>query len=143
MSFFAYLLLGGCAFVCAASASELTYTPINPQFGGNPLNSAALQFEANAQKPNAPVTPVTQQSSAQQFMQMLQSQLYASLANSVAAAITGVNAQDAGTIKLNTMTVSWSAGSCGAGISGTCTNITMTDTSTGQITTISVPKLTP
>jgi curli production assembly/transport component CsgF len=141
MSFFAYLLLG--AFACAASASELIYTPLNPQFGGNPLNSAALQFEANAQKPNAPVTSVTQQSSAQQFMQMLQSQLYASLANSVASAITGVSAQDAGTIKLNTMTVSWSAGSCGGGVSGTCMNITMTDTGTGQITTISVPKLTP
>ena len=143
MSFFAYVLLGGCAFARAASASELIYTPLNPQFGGNPMNASALQYEASAQKPNAPVTPVTQQSSAQQFMQMLQSQLYASLANSVASAITGQNAQDAGTIKLNTMTVSWSAGGCGAGISGTCTNITMIDTSTGQITTISVPKLTP
>ena len=107
------------------------------------MNASALQYEASAQKPNAPVTPVTQQSSAQQFMQMLQSQLYASLANSVASAITGQNAQDAGTIKLNTMTVSWALGSCGAGISGTCTNITMIDTGTGQITSISVPKLTP
>ncbi len=142
MRFFAYLFWG-CAFAGAASASELIYTPVNPQFGGNPLNASALQYEASAQKPNAPVAAVTQQSSAQEFLQMLQSQLYASLANSVAAAITGQNAQNAGTITLNTMTLSWSAGSCGAGISGTCTNITMNDTSTGQITTISVPKLTP
>lgn len=142
MSFLAYPLLG-CVFACAASASELLYTPINPQFGGNPLNASALQYEASAQKPNAPSTPVSQQSTAQQFLQLLQSQLYASLANSVASAITGQSAQDAGTVKLNTMTLSWSAGSCGAGVSGTCTNITMADATTGQITTISVPKLTP
>ncbi len=104
MRFFAYPLLG-CVFACAASASELIYTPINPQFGGNPLNASALQYEASAQKPNAPAAPATQQSTAQQFLQLLQSQLYASLANSVASAITGQNAQDAGTIKLNTMTV--------------------------------------
>ena len=48
---------------------------------------------------------------------MLQSQLYASLANSVAAAITGQNAQNAGTITLNTMTLS-GPGSCGAACSG-------------------------
>ncbi len=142
MSFLAYPLLG-CVFACAASASELLYTPINPQFGGNSLNASALQYEASAQKPNAPATPVSQQSTAQQFLQLLQSQLYASLANSVASAITGQSAQDAGTVKLNTMTLSWSAGSCGAGVSGTCTNITMADATTGQITTISVPKLTP
>jgi curli production assembly/transport component CsgF len=142
MRFCACLLLG-CIFACAASASELIYTPVNPQFGGNPLNASALQYEASAQKPNAPATASTQQSTTQQFLQMLQSQLYASLANSVASAITGQNAQDAGTIKLNSMTLSWSAGNCGAGISGTCTNITMADTTTGQVTTISVPKLTP
>jgi curli production assembly/transport component CsgF len=140
MRFVAYLSVG-CVFACAASAGELTYTPINPQFGGNPLYSAALQYEASAQKPNAPSAPVTQQSTAQQFLQMLQSQLYASLANSVATAITGQNAQGSGTITLNTLTISWSAGSCGANVAGTCTNITITDSSNGQVTAISVPKL--
>ena len=56
MSFLAYPLLG-CVFACAASASELLYTPINPQFGGNSLNASALQYEASAQKPNAPADP--------------------------------------------------------------------------------------
>ena len=68
----------------------------------------------------------------QQFLQMLQSQLYASLANAVSTAITGTNAQAAGTIKLNNMQVSWST------VNGQKT-ITLTDYSTGQVTTIVLP----
>jgi len=103
-------ILTGCAFAGGVQASELVYTPINPTFGGNPLNASQLQAVASAQKPNAPTTTTTatQQSTSQQFLQMLQSQLYASLANAVSTAITGTNAQAAGTIKLNNMQVSWS-----------------------------------
>ena len=90
--------------------------------------------EASAQKPGAPAAKTTQQSTAQQFTQMLQSQLYASLANSVASAITGQNKQDAGTIKLDSMQLTWNT------VNGQ-TNITMTDFQTGQITEISVPHL--
>ncbi len=128
-------LLAGCAFTSAVSASELVYTPINPTFGGNPLNSSQLMNEASAQKPSAPVTKTTQQSTAQQFLQMLQSQLYASLANSVANAITGQNAQAAGTIKLNSMQLTWNT-------VGGQTSITMTDYATGQVTQITVPQVT-
>ena len=117
-----------------AAASELVYTPTNPTFGGNPLNSSQLTSEASAQKPSAPATPVTQQSTAQEFMQMLQSQLYATLANSVSNAITGANAQAAGTIKLDSMQVSWNT-------IGGQKQITMTDYSTGQVTQISVPSV--
>ena len=78
-------ILAGCAFAGGVQASELVYTPINPTFGGNPLNASQLQYTASAQKPNPPASTKasTQQSTAQQFLQMLQSQLYASLANAV------------------------------------------------------------
>jgi curli production assembly/transport component CsgF len=136
MKVIACVLAAGCLSVApAATASELLYTPINPTFGGSPLNSTQLMSEASAQKPSAPVTASVQQSTAQQFVQMLQSQLYASLANSVANAITGQNAQAAGTIKLNSMQLSWNT------VNGE-TSITMTDFSTGQITQITVPQLT-
>ena len=135
-------LLLSLAFVglasASAGASELVYTPINPTFGGNPLNATQLQSVASAQKPNPPTTTSatsTQQSASQQFLQMLQSQLYASLASSVANAITGTNAQATGTIKLNNMQLSWYT-------ANGQTNITMTDYSTGQVTQISVPQLT-
>jgi curli production assembly/transport component CsgF len=129
-------ILAGVAFAGGARASELVYTPINPTFGGNALNASQLQYTATAQKPNPPTatTASTQQSTAQQFLQMLQSQLYASLANAVSNAITGSNAQAAGTIKLDTMQVSWNT------INGQ-KQITMTDYSTGQVTTITLPSL--
>ncbi len=79
---------------------------------------------------------------------MLQSQLYASLANSVANAIfppagsssstaakCGTVTTSACTMNLGSMAVSWSN-------TGTQTNITMTDYSTGQVTQISVPQVT-
>ena len=129
-------ILTGCAFAGGVQASELVYTPINPTFGGNPLNASQLQAVASAQKPSAPTktTTATQKSTAQQFMQMLQSQLYASLANSVSNAITGTSSQAAGTIKLDTMQVSWNT------IDGQ-KQITMTDYSTGQVTQIVLPSV--
>jgi curli production assembly/transport component CsgF len=125
------------ALGCAAEASELVYTPINPSFGGSPLNGSTLLSEASAQKPNAPTTTSSQQSTAEQFLQMLQSQLYASLANSVATAITGQSCATVCSMNLGTMTVSWGTSSCSSG-SGMCTNITMN--SGGQITQISIPQ---
>jgi curli production assembly/transport component CsgF len=123
--------------VSSAAASELLYTPVNPTFGGSPLNSTQLMAEASAQKPSAPAVSAASkaQSTTQQFVQMLQSQLYASLANSVSNAITGQNAQATGTIKLNSMQLSWNTA---AGE----TTITMTDFTTGQITEITVPQFT-
>jgi len=129
-------ILAGCALAGGVRASELVYTPINPTFGGNPLNASQLQYTATAQKPNPPVatTASTQQSTTQQFLQMLQSQLYASLANAVSTAITGTNAQAAGTIKLDNMQVSWNT-------IGGQKQITMTDFTTGQVTTIVLPSV--
>ncbi|WP_349920745.1 curli assembly protein CsgF [Aeromonas veronii] len=43
------LLLLALTVGMTASASELVYKPINPSFGGNPLNSAHLLGTANAQ----------------------------------------------------------------------------------------------
>jgi len=116
----------------SAGASELTYTPVNPTFGGNPLNSTQLLGVASAQKPNAPTTAATQQSASRQFLQMLQSQLYASLATSVSNAITGQNAQVSGKIQLGSTQVSWYTDLDGK-------HVTMTDTSTGQVTSITIP----
>jgi curli production assembly/transport component CsgF len=42
----------------AVHAGELRYTPVNPTFGGNPLNSSGLQAIASAQNDfKAPVAP--------------------------------------------------------------------------------------
>ena len=51
-----FLLLFAFVGIASASAgaSELIYQPINPTFGGNPLNATQLQGVASAQKPNQP-----------------------------------------------------------------------------------------
>nr|WP_136251000.1 curli assembly protein CsgF [Ningiella ruwaisensis] len=45
-----------CFVSCIGSvkATELVYTPINPSFGGNPLNGSFLLNKANAQNDHAP-----------------------------------------------------------------------------------------
>ncbi|WP_445947201.1 curli assembly protein CsgF, partial [Shewanella sp.] len=48
-------LLTGAIFLCACStqATELIYTPVNPSFGGSPLNGSFLLNKAQAQNDNS------------------------------------------------------------------------------------------
>lgn len=43
------LLLLGCALCGSAAATQITYYPVNPTFGGNPLNGSVLLNNAEAQ----------------------------------------------------------------------------------------------
>ena len=47
--FGAAILIGLSALSVCASASQLTYTPVNPTFGGNPLNGSYLLSTAQGQ----------------------------------------------------------------------------------------------
>ncbi|MCH8537970.1 MAG: curli assembly protein CsgF [Alkalimonas sp.] len=38
-------------FTCSVSATELVYTPINPSFGGNPMNGSFLLQKAQIHQP--------------------------------------------------------------------------------------------
>ncbi|MBY0380412.1 MAG: curli assembly protein CsgF [Xanthobacteraceae bacterium] len=93
-----------------ACAGTLIYTPANPSFGGNPLNGSTLLSTAQAQNQHLPSTnsggskPLTQ---GQIFAQQLQSQLYASLANSITQAIFGPAAQPNGTFTFGGTTITY------------------------------------
>jgi curli production assembly/transport component CsgF len=113
----------------AASAQQLTYTPINPQFGGNPFNSTQLEADAAVSRPAA-ATANTTQTTAQLFAQQLQSELYADLASQVSNAIFGTNAQNSGTFSFGGETVSFQR-SLG--------EVTVNITANGTTTTIQVP----
>lgn len=115
-----------------ASAQQLIYTPINPAFGGNPFNSTQLEADANAQnsyRPNGSTT--RQQTQAQLFASELQSQLLGDLANQVAQAIFGPNAQSSGTYSFGGETVTFTR------LLGQIT-VTITD-GTGAQTVITLP----
>ena len=52
-----------------ASATEMVYTPINPSFGGNPLNANMLLSKAQAQ--NKHKAPSIEKGYAEQFQDSL------------------------------------------------------------------------
>ena len=80
----------------ATSAQQLVYTPINPQFGGNPGNTTILETDASAQNQYSAAHTQANQTQAQLFASQLQSILLSDLANQVSQAIFGPNAQNSG-----------------------------------------------
>ncbi|MDR5653204.1 curli assembly protein CsgF [Ruixingdingia sedimenti] len=108
----------GAAMATAGMAQDLVYRPVNPSFGGNPLNSSHLLSIAGAQRtatardaPRAgtgsgdPTTPDT--SDADLFVRQLQGRLLSALAAQVTDAIFGPNPQDSGTVTFGTTTVTF------------------------------------
>ncbi len=131
------LLLAGTALFLLAdksAAGTLVYTPINPNFGGNPLNGSLLMSQAQAQNQftqsggsSAGSQPLTQ---GQIFAQELTSQLYSSLANQITQAIFGQNAAPSGTFSFAGTTITYQH-------VGSNIEITINDGST--VTTVTVP----
>jgi curli production assembly/transport component CsgF len=95
----------------ACAAGTLVYTPINPNFGGNPLNGSWLLSQAQAQnqftQSSSSSSGAQAQSPGQIFAQELTSQLYASLANQITTAIFGQNAAQSGTFSFQGTTISF------------------------------------
>jgi curli production assembly/transport component CsgF len=95
------------AYCCSANAQQLVYTPVNPDFGGNPFNSTQLEADATAQNQYKSSTAPKNLTQAQLFAQQLQSELLAGLANQVAQAIFGPDAQPSGTFSFGGETVTF------------------------------------
>ena len=104
-------LISAIAIGGPVAAQQLTYTPINPSFGGNPFNSSHLMGLANVQNQFLPKSstyaPPTQ---AEQFASQLQSTILAGVAQQVSSAIFGNNPQQSGTISFGGTTVNFSRG---------------------------------
>ena len=120
----------------SAQASSIVYQPVDPAFGGNPLNGPNLLGVANAQNNyTPPATPGSGPTSvADQFAQALQSRLLSALADDITAAIFGNNPQQSGTIVFGDQTVHFSRGLDSV-------ELDINNTVTGEKTTISVPLL--
>lgn len=131
------------------AAGDLTYTPINPSFGGSPLNSAHLLGTANAQRtatardarpstsPGLGTTPGTTPGStdADLFVRQLQGRLLSALASQVTQAIfpaQGEQGQDSGTVRFGDTTVQFDR---------TLDSIRLVITDPNGVTEIVVPQL--
>ncbi|MDR3560799.1 MAG: curli assembly protein CsgF [Negativicutes bacterium] len=119
----------------AVQASELVYTPINPSFGGNPLNGPTLLNEAQAQNHFTEKTPDTssQQDPLTQFNSMLKSAILSRVSSAVTSSIVGTNGQlTPGTVDTTDFRISIT------NIPGGLLQIVTTDKATGQSTQFQV-----
>ncbi len=93
-------LLAGLLLSTGASATELVYTPVNPSFGGSPLNGAWLL--GNAQAQNSKKDPdaidrsslLEDQSALDRFTSQLESRLLGDLLNDARDGKTGAITTD-------------------------------------------------
>ena len=128
------LVMGATALTVGspAMAQDITYQPIDPSFGGNPFNSAHLLGIANAQNDYKDPKATTSNSQADIFARQLQSRLLSALSSQIVDAIFGDNPQQSGTITFGGQTIRFDRGL-------TEVTLTITDDTTGEVTTIVVP----
>lgn len=122
--------LGAALVASGAAAQDLSYTPTNPSFGGNPFNSSHLLGVAGAQ--NNYKEPTTATSQSELFSRQLQSRLLSALASQVTDAIFGDNPQDNGTITFGDQTITFVR-------SLDSVKLSITDAATGTVTDIEIP----
>lgn len=73
---------GFIAFASTLTATELVYTPVNPSFGGSPLNGNFLLQKAQAQ--NAHAEPLNEKTFVDKFQEALERNLINSLTRRIA-----------------------------------------------------------
>ncbi|MFJ3486815.1 curli assembly protein CsgF [Pseudomonas sp. NPDC090202] len=119
----------------SVQASELVYVPVNPSFGGNPLNGPVLLNQANAQ--NGFTDHSSSSSSAQntltQFNSMLQSAILSRVSSAITSSIVGADGKlTPGTVETTDFTISI------VNLSPGLLQITTTDKTTGQTTSFQI-----
>lgn len=121
-------------------ASELVYQPINPSFGGSPLNSSHLLGLADRQNQHKDdgyiggTTGISRLSQGEQFANQLTSLMFSALAQNVTEAMFGEDPQLTGQIVFGSQTINWVN-------EGDSITLTILDTATGSTTEIVVPNL--
>jgi curli production assembly/transport component CsgF len=120
------------SFSLMSQATELVYTPVNPNFGGNPLNGPTLLNEAQAQNdfkdPDLKRSTTTATTALERFSQQLQSSLLSQVLTNIRNGSTGSLTTDAFIINV--------VDDSGA------LSIQITDRATGEVSEVNVNGLT-
>lgn len=127
----------GLASVCLLAplqATELVYTPVNPSFGGNPLNGSWLLANAQAQNDHKDPDledrrPLAGTSPLERFSSQLESRLLSQLLTNIETGQTGSLATDAFLVDI-------------VDVDGTL-SIVITDRATGEVSEVVVNGLAP
>lgn len=119
-----------------AHASELTYTPNNPSFGGNPLNGPVLLNQAQAQNnytESSSSSGASSQTALTQFNSMLQSAILSRVSSAVTSSIVGADGTlTPGIVETTDFRISIT------NLQGGLLQIVTTDKNTGQTTQFQV-----
>lgn len=128
--------LAAAAAAGPATATEIVYRPINPSFGGDPLNGSTLLNAASQQ--NDFSDPRAGQLSTQSSINQFQENLQRAILNRIATAVSGSIVDSSGNLIPGTVTI----GSFTVTVAdlGTTLRITTTDGATGQTSVFEIPK---
>ncbi|MGM0932880.1 MAG: curli production assembly/transport component CsgF [Bacteroidota bacterium] len=121
-------------FAGPLTAQQLTYTPINPAFGGNPYNYSWMLSSANAQNQHkAPVDPREEESELDRLNENINRQLLSQISRSLLSEqLEGFDFNEEGTFTYGTLNME-----IYRSLEGIVINIL--DTSTGEETQIIIP----
>jgi len=103
-----FLVLLLCVLTGVAHASEMAYTPVNPNFGGSPLNGSFLLGEATANnhfKDHSGDTPPI--SATQSIVNQITNTVLANVATKISNQVYGENAAQSGTYQVGGSTISF------------------------------------
>ena len=130
-------LLAALSCACnTAIATELVYTPVNPAFGGSPLNGSVLLNAAQAQNkhkdPDDPANQFSEKSPLQQFNESLQRSVLSQLASAATSSVISDGRLVPGTVQTGDFKIVVSD------LGGGMLQITTTDLVTGAVTSFQV-----
>lgn len=116
-----------------AIATELVYTPINPSFGGSPLNGQWLLNSADAQNKFKEETTTSQTSTMQSFEDQLTRRILSQIAGKIVDMAFGEEDLQSGHYVVGDYIIDVDT------TSGDAINVVITDPATGNTTTIVIP----
>ena len=120
----------------AAIATELIYTPVNPSFGGNPLNWSGLLNQATIQNKFKEERPVRElrvpKTALERFTEQLEYSVFSRMANKIVDAAFGEQTLQPGEYTFGNYKVSVTTDANGI-------TTVITEISTGNTTTIQIP----
>lgn len=108
--FLAFGAIGLVFLASSAFADQLVYRPVNPSFGGSPLNGGYLLDSAKIQNKHAASSASSlgkMQTPAERFIATLQSRLLYQVASNITDSIFGENAQQSGQFQFEGTTISF------------------------------------